>query len=133
MPEGGFLFFEPYLGETVNMDSNKSLSDTVINNVSLLKEELRRMRELAGIVSLNEDAPPLVDEKPKPSADSSKPQLIGDPLTDVELNTMVDETGSDGKIAAATEVKAGPDQGGNDYSAGQHKPNFTSKKEHPDS
>jgi hypothetical protein len=63
----------------------------------------------------------------KQLADTSKPQLIGDPIEDVELNQLADDLGSDGDIAPAVAVKAGPVKGGNDFTAGQPQPQFAEK------
>lgn len=54
----------------------------------------------------------------------------GDPL-DVKMNQQPSKGGSDEKAAAAVEVKAGAEKGGNDVTTGLHKANFTSKNSGP--
>lgn len=59
--------------------------------------------------------------------DDSKSQVIGDPISDVSMNQMVNELGSDGKNAPTVSVKAGATKGGSNFNAGQHQANFSNK------
>ena len=61
--------------------------------------------------------------------DASKPQDLGDPLTDVKMNTMANELGSDEKNAPTVSVKPGETKGGNGPETGQRKANFQDKTE----
>lgn len=65
--------------------------------------------------------------KTKQIGDNTKSQVLGDPLTDVELNQNADELGSDGKNAPTVSVKPGSTKGGNGPTAGQSTAVFNDK------
>jgi hypothetical protein len=58
---------------------------------------------------------------------SPKPQVLGDPISDVEMNQLADEQGSDGTNAPTVAVKAGSTKSGTDFTAGKHKSSFQDK------
>ena len=69
---------------------------------------------------------PLLDEKPKEVIQSEDKEIIlGDPLTDIKLNTTVGNLGSDGKIAPALSVKAGSGKLTTKTGSAQKKPTFS--------
>ena len=59
--------------------------------------------------------------------DASKPELIGDPMFDVEMNQMADELGSDEANAPTVAVVAGATKNGNGPTSGQRQANFKDK------
>jgi hypothetical protein len=81
--------------------------------------------------SLEESINNFLDKEPatatKQLNDTSKPQELGDPLTDVKLNQMADDQGSDEANSPTVSVATGGKKGGNGPEAGQHKSNFSDK------
>lgn len=61
--------------------------------------------------------------------DDSKPEVLGDPLFDIELNQMADNLGSDGDNLPTVSVVVGKIKGGNKPNAGQHQAVFSDKTE----
>lgn len=70
---------------------------------------------------------PQKETKTEQLTDTSTPEVIGDPISDVKMNQMDHNLGSDGKNAQTTSVKAGNAKGGNDYTAGQRRAIFSDK------
>jgi hypothetical protein len=119
-----FAFFRAYLRQKIMNDAlRKYLRRLVL-------EEISSQEKNDGLTPIEGKA--LVDPKPKQLKDTSKPEVVGDPVEDVELNTMVDDAGSDEKAATAVAVKPGATKGGNGPTAGQANPKFTSKTKAPD-
>jgi hypothetical protein len=58
-----------------------------------------------------------------------KSQVIGDPVSDVEMNQLADELGSDEANAPTVAVKARGSRGGTDFTTGQPQANFEDKTE----
>ncbi|PBQ34026.1 hypothetical protein CNR22_20335 [Sphingobacteriaceae bacterium] len=61
--------------------------------------------------------------------DNSKAQEFGDPISDIKMNQMANELGSDGQNAQTVAVKVGEAKGGNGPESGQRKANFQDKTE----
>ena len=59
--------------------------------------------------------------------DNSKSQNLGDPLSDVKMNQMASELGSDEANAPTVSVEAGSAKGGNGPEVGQRQANFKDK------
>ena len=59
--------------------------------------------------------------------DNSKSQNLGDPLSDVKMNQMANELGSDEANAPTVSVEAGSAKGGNGPKVGQRQANFKDK------
>ncbi|MFL5762949.1 MAG: hypothetical protein ACJ77K_03335 [Bacteroidia bacterium] len=80
---------------------------------------------------LQESINNFLDKEPatatKQLKDTSKSQVLGDPISDVELNQMADDQGSDGTNAPTVSVKAGATKGGNGPETGQKKVAFSDK------
>jgi hypothetical protein len=90
------------------------------------REALRESIQLA-IESISNFIKPQPETATKQLADESKPQELGDPLFDVEMNQMADDLGSDEANAPTVAVTAGGTKGGNGPEAGQHQANFKDK------
>lgn len=58
-----------------------------------------------------------------------KSQVIGDPISDVEMNQLADDQGSDGDNAPTVAVKAGGSKDAADFTTGQPQANFEDKTE----
>ncbi len=93
-------------------------------------KQLIREEAIKAIKSINEEAP-LVNPKPVNLKDNSKQEVLGDPLEDVKLNTMIGKASADKNIVKAVGVKPGSKNGGNCPTTGQAKPYFTKKTEAP--
>lgn len=78
-----------------------------------------------------EHSAPINSPKPAQLANQFATTEVGDPLSDVELNQMVSEETADEKIATAVVVKAGAEKKGDNVTAGQRKPVYTSKTKAP--
>jgi hypothetical protein len=89
----------------------------------MLAEEIHRC---ATNFILREEA--LMNAKPHQHTDDTKPEVIGDPVEDVDLNLYFDDTGSDEDISAAVGVKAGSEKKSTGVTAGQKESKFDSKK-----
>jgi hypothetical protein len=90
------------------------------------RDALRESIQLA-VESISNFIKPQPETATKQLADESKPEELGDPLFDVELNQMADDQGSDGANAPTVAVTAGGTKGGNGPDAGRHQANFTDK------
>jgi hypothetical protein len=81
--------------------------------------------------SLEESINNFLDKEPatatKQLNDTSKLEVLGDPLFDVEMNQMAGELGSDEKNAPTVAVTPGGIKGGNGPVTGQHQANFKDK------
>ena len=120
--------------------SNKELMAMITEAAEKIKielnEEIKKVGDPVSDVKLNKNDKTGDSNKAivletksetKTKTGSIKP---GNPL-DVKMNAQPSKEGSDEKIAAAVEVKAGAEKGGKDATAGQHKANFTSKNSGP--
>jgi hypothetical protein len=107
----------------------KSQLRTIIRHLML--QEIKELGIRFVPPATNEEYERIFGEKPKQLSDTSEPKLIGDPLTDVDLNQMENESGSDEDAATAVAVKAGAPKAENDLTKGQRKTNFLSKTEAP--
>lgn len=80
---------------------------------------------------LNEEVNNFLDKEKetdtKQLKDNSKSQNLGDPLSDVKMNQMADELGSDGDNSPTVFVTAGAENGGDGFEAGQRQANFKDK------
>lgn len=80
---------------------------------------------------LNEEVNNFLDKEKetatKQLANNSKSQVIGDPLTDVKMNQMADELGSDEQNAPTVAVTPGATKGGQGHETGQRQANFSAK------
>ena len=63
----------------------------------------------------------------KQLTNTSKPQELGDPISDVDMNQMADDQGSDEANAPTVAVTAGGIKGGSAPTAGQRKASFKDK------
>lgn len=63
----------------------------------------------------------------KQLSNNSESQVIGDPLTDVKMNQLADDQGSDGDNAPTVSVTTGAETNSNDEHNGQKKPVFHAK------
>ena len=90
-----------------------------------LREHIRKF--LAESTEINNFLDKEAATETKQLADNSKPQELGDPLFDVEMNQMADQLGSDEANAPTVAVIAGGTKGGNGPTTGQHQANFTGK------
>lgn len=59
--------------------------------------------------------------------DNSKGRVLGDPLTDIKMNQMANELGSDGKNAPTVAVTSGAQKVGSEPEVGQRQANFKDK------
>jgi hypothetical protein len=66
------------------------------------------------------------ETKTRQLKDNSKPEELGDPISDIEMNQRANETGSD-STSPTVSVKPGATQNGSDFTTGQKKANFSDK------
>lgn len=94
-----------------------------MNSINEFRKYIRKV--------LNEEVNNFLDKEKetdtKQLKDNSKSQNLGDPLSDVKMNQMADELGSDGTSAPTVSVTAGAEKGGEGFEVGQRQANFKDK------
>jgi hypothetical protein len=93
----------------------------------LTEQNLRKYIRKALRESINNFQEKEAETATKQLKDISKPQVIGDPLSDVKMNQKANELGSDKANAPTVAVAPGAKKGGNGPDTGKHQAKFSAK------
>jgi hypothetical protein len=93
----------------------------------LTERELRRLIRQTLKENISNFITPQKQTATKQLKDTSKSEIIGDPISDVKMNQNADNLGSYEANSPTVAVKAGATKGGKDYTTGQKQAKFSGK------